>query len=127
MNMIALYLLLNLLLLVFTKAPLAIAMAKVGRYDNNKPRQQQADLEGWGQRALAAHQNAIEAIPIFGLALLGAAYLQVDMASIHICAIGFFVCRLGYQVCYLKDIATLRSIFWIAGLGFCLALPALAL
>lgn len=127
MNYIALYLLLNLLLIVFSKVPLALAMSGTGRYDNSNPRQQQSDLGGWGKRALAAHQNAIEAIPIFGLALLGAAVMAVDMQTIHICSIGFFACRLGYQVCYLKDVATLRSIFWLVGLGFCLALPIAAL
>lgn len=127
MNYIALYLLLNLLLIVFSKAPLAMAMSGTGRYNNTDPRQQQSELDGWGKRALAAHQNALEAIPIFGLALLGAVVLEVDMQTIHVCSIGFFACRLGYQVCYLKDLATLRSIFWLVGLGLCLALPIAAL
>ncbi|MCV6614284.1 MAG: MAPEG family protein [Cellvibrionaceae bacterium] len=127
MNSIALYMLLNLLLLVITKAPLAMAMAKSGGYDNANPREQQAGLSGWGKRALAAHQNALEAIPIFGLALLSAVVFEIPAESLHLYAIGFLVCRLAYQFCYLQDWATLRSVFWIAGYGFCIALVAQAL
>lgn len=128
MNTIALFMLLNLLLLVLTKVPLALAMGKSDKgYDNASPREQQSELSGWGKRALAAHQNAIEAIPVFGLSLLTAAVLQLPEASLNACAIGFFVCRLGYQVSYLKDWASLRSVFWIAGFGCCVALVGLSL
>lgn len=127
MNAIALYMLFNLLLLVLTKAPVAIAMAQLGRYNNASPREQQAELSGWGKRALAAHQNAIEAIPIFGLALLTAAHLQLPSDKLHMYAGGFVVARLLYQLCYLADWATLRSVVWIAGYGFCVALVASSL
>ena len=54
-------------LIYVSKIPVAIAMAKLdGRYDNHHPRAQQARLTGFGARALAAHQNAIEAFPKAG-------------------------------------------------------------
>jgi len=128
MNIVAIYMLFNLLLLVFSKAPVAIAMAKQGSgYDNASPREQQGELAGWGKRALAAHQNAIEAIPIFGLALLTAAHLDLEAAQIHLYAGGFVVSRIVYQICYLAKLATLRSVAWIAGYACCIALVALAL
>ncbi|MBB6520691.1 MAPEG family protein [Pseudoteredinibacter isoporae] len=127
MNAIALYMLFNLLLLGLTKAPVAIAMARLGRYNNASPRDQQTELSGWGKRALAAHQNAIEAIPIFGLALLTAAHLELPMEDLHLYAGGFVISRVLYQLCYLADWATLRSIVWIAGYGFCVALVASSL
>lgn len=128
MNIVAIYMLFNLLLLVFSKAPVAIAMAKQGSgYDNASPREQQGELAGWGKRALAAHQNAIEAIPIFGLALLTAAHLGLETAQIHLYASGFVVSRIVYQICYLANWATLRSVAWIAGYACCIALVALAL
>ena len=43
------------LLHVVSKAPLAVAQSQSpGGYDNHNPRDQQAALEGWGKRALAA-------------------------------------------------------------------------
>ncbi|GAA6150915.1 MAPEG family protein [Pseudoteredinibacter isoporae] len=126
MNALALYMLFNLLLLVLSKAPVAIAMAKLG-YDNASPRDQQRELAGWGKRALAAHHNTLEAIPIFGLALLTAAFLELPASQLHLCAGGFVLARVLYQLCYLADWATLRSVVWIAGYGFCIALVGLSL
>lgn len=120
--MIALFLLLTLLLIPLTKIPVAIAMQQAGGYDNKTPREQQAHLEGWGQRALAAHQNAFEALPVFGLALLGAVQLEVSPDTIYLLGILFFVSRLVYQVCYLADWATLRSLSWGVGYLACLGL-----
>ena len=44
---------------ILFKAPLAFAMNKLGGYDNRHPRAQQAQLKGFGARALAVHQNSI--------------------------------------------------------------------
>lgn len=117
----------NLLLLILTKLPLAFAQIKARGYDNDSPRDQQTALVGWGKRALAAHQNAIETIPVFGLALLTAAVLQVPEECIHLCGGGFVISRVLFQIAYLKDLSTLRSLCWVAGYGFCLALVVMAL
>lgn len=58
------------LMLVLTKAPVAWAQQRTGRYDNHDPRAQQRELTGFGARALAAHQNTIEAFPLFAAGVL---------------------------------------------------------
>lgn len=49
-----------------SKGPVAMAMNKLGGYDNRNPRAQQAELTGWGARATAAHANGFEAFAPFG-------------------------------------------------------------
>ena len=48
-----------------TKLPVAVAMQRAGGYDNRMPRVQQARLEGWGARSVAAHQNGFESFAPF--------------------------------------------------------------
>ena len=58
-------------MILVTKAPVALAQSKEGRgYDNRNPRVQQSRLTGFGARALAAHQNMIEAFPVFAAGVL---------------------------------------------------------
>ncbi|TGN08150.1 MAPEG family protein [Leptospira ilyithenensis] len=58
----------SLLLIYINKIPVSLAMAKEeGGSDNHYPRDQQARLTGIGKRALGAHQNSIEAFPVFYL------------------------------------------------------------
>lgn len=52
------------LLPYLAKGPVAWAMVKAGGYDNHHPRTQQAQLTGFGARALAGHQNAFESLLI---------------------------------------------------------------
>ncbi|QSX36450.1 MULTISPECIES: MAPEG family protein [Shewanella] len=109
-------LLLAMLLPYLAKAPVALAMAKLGGYDNHHPRSQQARLEGFGARALAAHQNAFESLLIFGLAVL--AVLATDSANgiAEGAAVVHIVARLGYQLAYLYDKDKLRSSLWFVGI-----------
>ena len=58
------------LLPFIAKIPVAIAMHKLNGYNNNHPRAQQAELTGFGARALAAHQNAFESLAIFAPSIL---------------------------------------------------------
>ena len=58
------------LLPYLVKIPVAVAMNRLGGYDNNHPRDQQAKLQGFGARALAAHQNAFESLIVFSAAIL---------------------------------------------------------
>lgn len=111
-----------------SKGPLAKAMAGEGRgYDNAAPRAQQARLEGWGARALAAHQNGFEAFPAFGIAVL-AAQVTVGPTSLTLgLAWSHVALRVLYVALYLGNRPSMRSTVW--GLGFCatLALYVLAL
>ena len=67
MNTLLTCLFIAMLLPYLAKGPVAWAMAKAGGYDNHHPRSQQAQLTGFGARALAGHQNAFESLLIFCL------------------------------------------------------------
>lgn len=116
-------LLLTALLHVITKAFLIKAQSACeGGYDNNYPRTQQATLEGWGLRALGAHENQIESFPLFAAGVLVATATGQTSAVIGYLAIAFVVCRLIFIACYLKDMASLRSPVWMVGYLISLAL-----
>lgn len=106
------------LLIFLPKVPLSIAMAKQpGGYDNKRPREQQAKLEGWGARARAAHYNAFEAFPPFAAAVI-VAHLG-GAGSDHratVLAVAFVVARALYVAAYLADLDYLRSAIWGIGL-----------
>lgn len=110
-----------------SKAPVALAMQRMpGGYDNRTPRDQQARLEGWGRRAMAAHLNCFEAFPGFAVAVLMAAATGADPVWIGRLAVAFVVARLLYIVFYLADVHALRSAVWTVGLGTNLAIFAVA-
>lgn len=114
------------LMILMTKAPVAMAQSKEGRgYDNRNPRQQQARLTGFGARALAAHQNMIEAFPIFAAGLLLALVAGVQGQWVGILSIAFVIARIVYSVCYWADIHALRSLSW--GVGFFASIGLMAL
>ena len=117
-----LYVLLGYVLTILTKAPVSMAMAREGGYDNHNPRLQQAQLSGWGKRAVAAHQNSFEAFPPFALAVLVAHVGDADPTVLHVLATGFLVLRIAYQAAYLADLATLRSLLWTAAAACCVGL-----
>lgn len=58
------------LLIYVARIPVATAMNEQGGYDNHLPRQQQAQLTGFGARAMAAHQNGFEAFILFAVGVL---------------------------------------------------------
>lgn len=100
------------LLPYMAKIPVAIAMNKLGGYDNNHPRGQQADLTGFGARALAAHQNAFESLIIFTPAVLLAITTHNTGAFIEQLAIVHVVARVLYNIAYLMNIGIVRSLIW---------------
>lgn len=116
------------LMIVLTKVPLAVAMNREGRgYDNRNPRAQQSRLEGFGARALASHQNMIEAFPIFAAGVLAALVSGADGAWLPGLSLAFVLARVAYSICYWIDAATLRSLFWVIGYGASIGLMGLAL
>jgi len=117
-----LYVLLGYVLTILTKAPVSVAMARQGGYDNHNPRLQQEQLSGWGKRAVAAHQNAFEAFPPFALAVVVAYVGDADRTLLHGLAVGFLVLRIAYQVAYVADVAALRSLLWAGAVGCCVGL-----
>ena len=111
-----------LLLPILSKGPVAYAQNKLGKYDNNNPRTQQATLTGFGARALAAHQNAFESLIMFAPAILLALVTQNTGLLIEQLAITHVVARIGYHIVYLLNLGTLRSIVWFVGFGTTLAI-----
>mgnify|MGYP006206798485 FL=1 len=104
------------LLPFLAKAPLAFAMQKSGGYDNHNPRAQQSALQGFGQRANAAHYNSFEALIIYACAVFAAlATGIVDQTTVTLGWV-FIASRIVYLLCYWLDYSTLRSAVWGAGM-----------
>ena len=105
-------------LAIGSKLPLAIAMFKHGggRYDNQTPRDQQAELDGWGARARAAHYNTLEAFPFFAAGFLAAQLGGGEPSWIHILCITWFIGRVAYIWAYLQNLGTFRTTVW--GISF---------
>jgi len=104
---------------------LAIGIAKWDKTylrNNAAPREWESKLQGRQARAHAAHLNSFEAFPLFAAGVLVAAACKAPQASVDALAIGFVIARLAYLGCYLADLATLRSLVWMAGTGFSVAL-----
>lgn len=87
-----------------------------GGMDNNDPRAQASQLTGAGARAYAAQQNAWEAVALFAPAVLVAHVLGADPATSATLAVTFVGLRVVHGICYLADLATLRSIAFVASL-----------
>ncbi|KNH20846.1 membrane protein [Pseudomonas syringae] len=104
------------LLIYVAKIPVAKAMNEQGGYDNHLPRQQQAQLTGFGARALAAHQNSFEAFLLFAVGVLMAHTTQTTGWLIDTLAIIFVIARIIYLLCYWADLAWQRSLVWFVGL-----------
>lgn len=105
------------LLPYLAKIPVAIAMSKLGGYDNNHPRDQQAKLQGFGARALAAHQNAFESLIVFSASILLAIATNTVNESVQLFAILHIGFRVAYHILYLANIGVMRSICWAVAIG----------
>lgn len=105
------------LLPYLAKIPVAIAMNKLGGYDNNHPRDQQAKLQGFGARALAAHQNAFESLIVFSASILLAIATNTVNESVQLFAILHIGFRVAYHILYLVNIGVMRSICWAVAIG----------
>ncbi len=117
MNIPILCLFISALLLLLTKIPVGIAMSRQKEgYDNKTPRDQQAQLSGWGKRALAAHQNHFEAFPIFAAGVLVSQLSPLQNSWVSLLAIGFVICRILYTLFYILDWDKIRSLAWGLGL-----------
>ncbi|MFB2758174.1 MAPEG family protein [Shewanella xiamenensis] len=116
MNTLLTCLFVAMLLPYLAKGPVAWAMAKAGGYDNHHPRSQQAQLTGFGARALAGHQNAFESLLIFGLAVLTVIATGKVTPMAEWLAIVHIVARFAYQILYLLNKGTLRSLSWFVAI-----------
>lgn len=111
------------LLHAVTKFPVSTAQYYMPEgYDNNNPRDQMARLTGRARRALAAHQNQLEAFPLFACGVIIAHIGGADAATVNAMAVAWVVARLGYWALYLADYSTARSAVWTVSYGLALAL-----
>lgn len=116
------------LMIMVTKAPVAFAMNQLGGYDNREPREQQSRLTGFGLRAMGAHNNSIEAFPLFaaGALLVLITGQQENEWVIQLCW-AFVISRAVYSVLYLLNWHLLRSLSWGVGFASSIALMFQAL
>jgi uncharacterized MAPEG superfamily protein len=92
--------------------------AQFGNVDNKEPRAQVSKLEGKGARAMAAHQNAFEALAVFTPAVLVAHVTHADPMLSSALAGAWVVFRILHGVFYLANIDKARSaVFFLATLA----------
>ena len=91
-------------------------------YDNTKPRDPAFYADPIRARALAAHQNGIEAFPFFAVAVLLAEFRISPQRLINEMAVLFLIVRIAYVFTYLGNRPTLRSILWAIGFAINLAI-----
>ena len=97
-----------------------------GSLDANHPRAQSAALEDTGARTNAAQLNSWEALPVF-VAAVTVAHLAGAAVGLSAAAALLFVAgRVLHGVFYITDLAPLRSLSFVVGLGSCLWLFGLA-
>ena len=115
---------------VLIYVPRAVALREMrklaGGYNNREPRTQQAELEGLGRRAIAAHLNGFEAFAPFAAGVLAAIQRGIGMRVIAALAVAFVVVRVIYLAAYLDDRPWLRSGMWGLSMGATGALLLLA-
>jgi uncharacterized MAPEG superfamily protein len=103
---------------------LTIVSAKwTGRgYDNANPRDPDFYKDPIRSRALAAHQNGIEAFPFFAAAVLLAEFRECPQRLIDELAVLFLIVRIAYVFTYLGNRPRLRSILWNLGFAINIAI-----
>lgn len=115
-----------LLPLVLSLVGAAFRHRQFGGIDNNHPRLQQARMEGIGARAMAAQQNAWEALAVFTPAVLIAHLNGATAGQAALAAMIFVAARTAHPIFYLANIGVMRSASWAIGLACCLWLFFLA-
>jgi len=90
-----------------------------GNMDNKNPRQQAAQLDGYGARIYASQQNAWEAATLFGASVLAARVTAVEIHSVIIPSLLFVGFRILHPIAYLRGWSQLRSTVSTAGITCC--------
>ena len=93
----------------------SVKATRFRRFDNSKPRDPAFYDGPIAARALGAHQNGIEALPFFAVAVLLAEFRAGPQRLIDELAVLFLIVRIAYVFTYLGDRPTLRTILWNIG------------
>ncbi len=104
-----------------------LRIRRFGYYDNKNPRAQAAQLEGMGPRIYAAQQNTWESVIVFAVAVLVAHLAGAEGAASATAAVLFVVLRVLYCFAYALDWDRLRTLLFMAAMGCCVWLLALAI
>ena len=95
-------------------------------FNNRRPREFLAKVEGWQQRAHWTQLNSFEAFPPFAAAVIIAEMLHAAQNMVDLLAVAFIVLRVLYGVTYIADRQALRSLSWIAAFGCVIGLFVVA-
>ncbi len=98
---------------------IATGLAKGGpeKFDNNEPRAWIARQTGAKARANAAQMNSFEVFPFFAAAVIIARVLHGPQQIVNILALIFIAARVVYLLCYIRGLATPRSLVWGVGMA----------
>ena len=103
-----------------------IAKVSSGKFrpgHNHDPRDFLDRLEGLPRRAHAAQLNGFEVLPGFAAAVIIAHIAgNAQLVTIDVLAVLYITSRLLFIIFYLADLAVLRSISFIVGLGLIVGL-----
>jgi uncharacterized MAPEG superfamily protein len=109
----------------FLHIPFSLAAKSGGRFDNANPRRYLAGLDGWHARANAAQMNSIEVFPAFAAVII-ATTLHAPQAKVDLLAFAFIGLRIAFGLLYIANLATLRSLVWVASMACVVALFVVA-
>ena len=94
-----------------------IAKGGARGFDNARPRDYLARLDGWRQRANWAQVNSYESFPAFAAGVIIAHLAGAAQPTIDMLALVYVAARILYGIFYIADRPTLRSLAWVAGLA----------
>ena len=88
-------------------------------FDNKAPREYLSRLENGRKRAVWAEKNTYETLPLFIASVLVAHQTGADQYSINVLSVLFVMFRVIYIGLYIANLATFRTVTWIAAIGCC--------
>jgi uncharacterized MAPEG superfamily protein len=94
-----------------------LRVKQLGSADNNHPRLQASQLTGAAARALAAQANAWEALGVFGAVVIVAHLVHADPAKSATASLVYLATRFLHPILYISDLAPVRTLVFIVGLG----------
>lgn len=94
-----------------------VAKAGAKDFNNARPRDYLAGLQGWRKRANWAQANSYESFPAFAAGVIIAHLTGAAQPSIDMLALSYVLARILYGIFYITDRAALRSLAWVASLG----------
>jgi uncharacterized MAPEG superfamily protein len=91
-------------------------------FDNSKSREYMEGITGARKRAYWSVLNLYETLPLFAVGVLLAERATANQNHIDMIAIGFVLLRFAYGAAYIANLATLRSLVWMASAACIVAL-----